>query len=141
MSSRITEDIPRHWSAGIVFLLVGTIAGFFLGRLTAPTVIAAKIKSHNEEKKILQRAEESESEDDGELKDFGASNEEYKLVLVVRTDLGMTKGITFIKQTPQRNKTNRHQRQDSSTVWSCYFGMLQDIASLPENHPVKSLGI
>jgi len=100
MSSNLIEDVPPHWSAGVVFLLVGTIAGFFVGRLTAPTTIIGKIKSHKQDKKIVEVIEDSDSQDDGELKDFNDLNEEYKLVLVVRTDLGMTKGNNGI---PDRN--------------------------------------
>jgi len=37
--------------------------------------------------------EESDEEDQGELKNFADNKEECKLILVVRTDLGMTKGI------------------------------------------------
>jgi len=37
---------------------------------------------------------EDEEEDQGELKSFEGNREECKLVLVVRTDLGMTKGMT-----------------------------------------------
>ena len=35
---------------------------------------------------------EDQSEDDGALKDFSNTSDEVKLVLVIRTDLGMTKG-------------------------------------------------
>lgn len=37
--------------------------------------------------------EESEEEQEGELKAFEGNREECKLVLVVRTDLGMGKGV------------------------------------------------
>jgi hypothetical protein len=141
MSSKIAEDIPPQWSAGVVFLLVGTIAGFFLGRLTAPTVIAAKIKGHSKEEKAEEVELESDSEDDGEVKDFGPSNEEYKLILVVRTDLGMTKGSTPLTKASQIQKLTRNKRQDSSTVWSCYVGMLQDITSLWQTSYITTLGI
>ena len=42
---------------------------------------------------LKEEEEESESADDlGELQNFDASSEEFKMMFVVRTDLGMTKG-------------------------------------------------
>ena len=47
--------------------------------------------SENEEE---ERDDEDEDEEQGELKGFEGNKEECKLVLVVRTDLGMGKGMT-----------------------------------------------
>ena len=51
--------------------------------------------SSDEEEEGGGESEEEESDDEediGELKDFSDTKEEVKLVLVIRTDLGMTKG-------------------------------------------------
>jgi hypothetical protein len=86
--SNSTIRVPSSWGAGAVLLFIGTIAGFFLGRLTAPTTITKSQKSL----KRHDTAADSEDEKDEELSDFKDLYEEQKLVLVVRTDLGMTKG-------------------------------------------------
>jgi PTH2 family peptidyl-tRNA hydrolase len=88
--------------APLVYLIVGALAGFFIGRFTAsrsstPTSTSdGTTTSVPSQKKPLEddyESESSEEEEQGELSDFkGHRNEECKLVLVVRTDLGMTKG-------------------------------------------------
>jgi len=86
--SNSTIRVPSNWGAGAVLLFIGTIAGFLLGRLTAPTTIIESQKSL----KRPETASDSEEERDEEVNDFKDLYEEQKLVLVVRTDLGMTKG-------------------------------------------------
>ena len=97
MADSSTLRVPGHWGAGAVLLFIGTLAGFFLGRLTAPSDnFAASIHSRQSAKNIARElAEDSDNEGDDALNDFKDRNEEYKLVLVVRTDLGMTKGRKF----------------------------------------------
>jgi hypothetical protein len=87
MSDTSNLRVPTHWGAGAVLLFVGTVAGFFLGRLTTPTSISLL---NPQSEPLLQ---ESDDEADSDLKDFKGHNEEQKLILVVRTDLGMTKGM------------------------------------------------
>ena len=76
-------------------------AGFFLGRHLALSAQASSptpnvvTSAESSKKPVIDDSEdyESESEDDQEeLGEFKDSREECKLVLVVRTDLGMTKG-------------------------------------------------
>lgn len=52
--------------------------------------------SDEEEETDEEEEEEEESDVDGELASFDDNTEEVKLVLVVRTDLGMTKG-SFVR--------------------------------------------
>jgi PTH2 family peptidyl-tRNA hydrolase len=90
----------------IALILAGTIAGYFIGRVTNNTVLhtrtaespreessakAANLSPPAAEARIPTPEPDSDS-DDGEYADFQGYNEECKLVLVVRTDLGMTKG-------------------------------------------------
>ncbi len=79
----------------LVYLIVGALAGFFLGRFTASRSSTPTSNPVPSQKNPVEDDYESESssEEQGELSDFkGHHNEECKLVLVVRTDLGMTKG-------------------------------------------------
>lgn len=58
-----------------------------------PNSYNVKIPQHSSDEEGENYEDDSEEEGDGgELANFDASNEEVKLVLVVRTDLGMTKG-------------------------------------------------
>src|ERR1700753_1215974 len=96
MADSSTLRVPGHWGAGAVLLFIGTLAGFFLGRLTAPADnFAASIHSRGSGKNLDNDLEDSDNEGEDALNDFKGRNEEYKLVLVVRTDLGMTKGRVF----------------------------------------------
>jgi PTH2 family peptidyl-tRNA hydrolase len=86
----------------VVLTAVATgAAGFFLGRHLALSAQASSptpnvvTSAESTKKPVIDDSEdyESESEDDQEeLGEFKDSREECKLVLVVRTDLGMTKG-------------------------------------------------
>ncbi|KIW06464.1 peptidyl-tRNA hydrolase [Verruconis gallopava] len=82
----------------LAYVLLGVLTGFFLGRISATTISPANAL-HTPTKAGKAKAEDSiesdsegEGDEQGELGDFKGSNEECKLVLVVRTDLGMTKG-------------------------------------------------
>jgi PTH2 family peptidyl-tRNA hydrolase len=84
--SRISPSLA--YAAGGV--LIGTFAGFVLGRSTAPTP-----KRPSKHIKLVDSEDEEDLDEEDEqegLNGFANSYEECKLVLVVRTDLGMTKG-------------------------------------------------
>jgi len=106
----------QEYRATLALLFAGTIAGFLAGRFssvpnspkatassptpepkeTPPPIIPAKEKEKEKEKEPEPEPKLTDSdwedEGQGELADFAGVNEECKLVLVVRTDLGMTKG-------------------------------------------------
>lgn len=104
----------QEYRATLALLLLGTAGGYFAGRLsasktpefksTSPSasepkeVSPAKEKEETVEKgkNTAQTATDSdwEEEDQGEFAEFSGIDEECKLVLVVRTDLGMTKGTS-----------------------------------------------
>lgn len=85
---------PTAFAIAVAAALIAGTIGYFIG--TASSVFSitssssATLKSKN---RPPSSPGESSSEDEaGELQDFKDSTEECKLVLVVRTDLGMTKG-------------------------------------------------
>jgi hypothetical protein len=93
----------QEYRATLALLFVGTIAGFFAGRLSIPAPTPSPkeepspppvpAKDSEKEKAPIQTTDSDwEDEAQGELSEFPGINEECKLVLVVRTDLGMTKG-------------------------------------------------
>lgn len=105
----------QEYRATLALLLVGTIGGFLAGRLSTPSTpdskpastpapepkeaaskpaVPAKEKEKAKEPAPTTTDSDWEDEGQGELADFSGISEECKLVLVVRTDLGMTKGTS-----------------------------------------------
>jgi peptidyl-tRNA hydrolase, PTH2 family len=105
---------PSVAAAAISSLILGLLAGYFLGQGSSIGVFGGSHSSATGPKKSWpnsydvkvhadssdeaddedEQDEDDEDEGDGtELKDFKDSREEVKLVLCVRTDLGMTKGM------------------------------------------------
>ncbi|KAI9733693.1 MAG: hypothetical protein M1834_003296 [Cirrosporium novae-zelandiae] len=89
----------------IAALIVGGLGGYFLGQTSSLDVFSGKggkswpndfdVKVHadsSDEDESGDEDDEDEEEEQGELNEFKGNNEECKLVLVVRTDLGMSKG-------------------------------------------------
>jgi hypothetical protein len=76
-------------------LLVGAVTGFFLGRASITQQSSAPVRTGPIELLESDESEsELESESDTEIAQSSTNpREECKLVLVVRTDLGMTKGM------------------------------------------------
>ena len=72
-------------------------------------------------------SDEEEGEVQTELRGFEANKaEECKLVLVVRTDLGMTKGRLYCRNTASSNFAADVDRQDRGSMLSCYARLLQN---------------
>ena len=97
MATTVNEQAPPS-SLAIAFgtALIAGLAGYFVGQASSIGLFAG-----GEQEKLVTQdnasndtdEEDSDEEDAGqELKGFADRNEECKLVLVVRTDLGMTKG-------------------------------------------------
>lgn len=92
---------PSTVSAVLATAIVAGLAGYFLGQarsiglLGGSNVSAAKRGQRKQDVDSDLSDSDSKGGDDvaqGELQSFADSHEECKLVLVVRTDLGMTKG-------------------------------------------------
>lgn len=91
-------------------LLLGLLAGYFLGQGSSigifgnsnpngakkswPNSYDVKVHAESSDEQADDEEEDDEEDGDGkELSDFRDSKEEVKMVLVVRTDLGMGKGV------------------------------------------------
>ena len=69
--------------------------GLFGGSaVSSPSERKEKATEASEESKESSDDDEEEEDDDSVPADFKDHNEECKMVLVVRTDLGMTKGMS-----------------------------------------------
>jgi PTH2 family peptidyl-tRNA hydrolase len=110
----MAEKAPSLTAVAVSSLILGLLAGYFIGQGSTIGVFGGSggsqqakkswpnsydVKVHadssDDQADDEDEADESDEEVDGdgkELKDFKDSNEEVKLVLAVRTDLGMTKG-------------------------------------------------
>lgn len=118
----------------LTLIAAGLIVGFILGRVTAPISTAKHLQAGTaqkaEGKKKVEGAlqdEDGESDDQQEYGDFTSNEEECKLVLVVRTDLGMTRG-TDAPETLQLTPVLMRRRQNRSAMLPRDTSMLQSSA-------------
>lgn len=114
MAAPLDRTSPTTAAYVIATAIVAGVTGYFIGQGASLGLFREKqgwpngydVKVHkdssDEEDDGEESAEdESEEEDEGngeELAAFKENEEEVKLVLVVRTDLGMTKGMRSTKQ-------------------------------------------
>lgn len=101
---------PSTTAYVVATAIIAGITGYFIGQGSSLGLFSNKEKegwpnsynvkvhrdSSDEELEDEEEEEEEDSEDEGdgsELASFDNTAEEVKLVLVVRTDLGMTKGM------------------------------------------------
>lgn len=105
--SDLDRTPPSTAAYVVATAILAGITGYFIGQGSTLGLFSNKEKegwpnsynvkphldSSDEDYESEEEEEDSEEEGDGtELANFDSSNEEVKLVLVVRTDLGMTKG-------------------------------------------------
>ncbi|WPH05004.1 PTH2-domain-containing protein [Acrodontium crateriforme] len=92
---------PDRASPSLAAIAIGTaivsgLMGYYLGQATSIGLFSAPSSTATRDQSDISDADGADSDDDlqdlGELKTFAGSSEECKLVLVVRTDLGMGKG-------------------------------------------------
>ncbi|KAJ5317126.1 hypothetical protein PENANT_c029G05280 [Penicillium antarcticum] len=96
---------PTTTAYVIATAIIAGVTGYFIGQGSSlnlfkekegwPNSYNVKVHSHSSDEEEEESEEGSDSEDEGngdELASFKDSTEEVKLVLVVRMDLGMTKG-------------------------------------------------
>lgn len=111
---------PSAAAVAIGTAIISGVTGYFLGQANAIGVFG-----RSKQDKLADSDEEDADEDVqdlGELQKFPESREECKLVLVVRTDLGMTKGSHHV----WGEHMLMSSRKDSSPMLTCHVGMLQD---------------
>ncbi|KAF2107318.1 peptidyl-tRNA hydrolase PTH2-domain-containing protein [Lophiotrema nucula] len=91
----MTEHAPPSTAnIAIACAIIAGITGYFIGQAKSLGLFGGSPVStpKSGEKEAEDSDESSDEENDTDLSDFAGHNEECKLVLVVRTDLGMTKG-------------------------------------------------
>lgn len=105
-----SSDSPASTAAfAIAAAIIAGVSGFFFGQASSLGLLGTKTNNTQGDRRPhtsragnvtssgdsdLSEGHENVTDDETELQDFGANNEECKLVLVVRTDLGMTKGTS-----------------------------------------------
>lgn len=90
---------PTTASIALACALIAGVTGYFLGQARSIGLFGGSISGpkHREQKGEAETDDDSSDEDEAQdLGEFADNNEECKLVLVVRTDLGMTKGTNII---------------------------------------------
>lgn len=103
MSTMTERSAPSTAAIAISTAIIGALIGYFLGQgssLFGAQPAPAQHAASSDTDLSDDDTNELDADDDGELNDFAeAASQECKLVLVVRTDLGMTKG-KYIQSSP-----------------------------------------
>lgn len=137
------SDLPASTASfAIAAAILAGVGGFFLGQASSLGLLGTKTSNiHRDMRSRTSRPENVTSsgdsdlseghanvtDDETELQDFGANNEECKLVLVVRTDLGMTKGTSWpsaLCRQRARKANQTYARQNCSTMLARNASML-----------------
>ncbi|KAF2460458.1 peptidyl-tRNA hydrolase PTH2-domain-containing protein [Lineolata rhizophorae] len=120
MASIQDRPPPSALALAVAAAIVAGIGGYFLGQASSLGLFGNSKSSRAA--KQTQPASSSEGESEGEeaqadIADFSSNREECKLVLVVRSDLGMTKG--------------KIAAQCSHATLACYKTILRKAPSSP----------
>lgn len=88
---------PSTANIAVACALIAGVTGYFIGQAKSLGLFGgSSISEPSQRKENADESDGSSDEDDGVPSEFPNHSEECKLVLVVRTDLGMTKGmLTF----------------------------------------------
>lgn len=104
------DRIPPTTTAYVIATaIIAGVTGYFIGQGASLNLFKEKqgwpngydVKVHVDSSDEEEEDSEEDSEDEGngeELAHFKENSEEVKLVLVVRTDLGMTKGMLSLPE-------------------------------------------
>ena len=99
MASVQARPPPSAAAIAIGTAIVSLVVGYFIGQAQSIGVFGGSSRHHPAAVADDEDSDASDAESQsggvhevGELKQFAGSSEECKLVLVTRTDLGMTKG-------------------------------------------------
>ncbi|KAI9820685.1 MAG: hypothetical protein M1827_005054 [Pycnora praestabilis] len=118
MASIESRPPPSTGAIAIAAAIIAGVGGYFLGQASSLGLFGGSAPSSSIAERSIDSDEgsgEEKTEEQGEIKNFVGNREECKLVLVVRTDLGMTKGKmaaqcshatlacykTFLRQSPE----------------------------------------
>lgn len=139
------DRVPSTTAYVVATAIIAGVTGYFLGQGSSlglfsvkekegwPNSYNVKVHRDSSDEEFDDEEEESDSEeegDGGELANFDNNNEEVKLVLVVRTDLGMTKGKFFFLLSTMRHRCPLYTQATSSFITiSQYSGVLDNIAN------------
>jgi len=115
---------PSTAAIAIATAIIAGLTGYFVGQAASLGLFQSAPAAIHESAKHEDPDDSSDDELDeqGEIKSFAGNNEECKLVLVVRTDLGITKG-------------------NSSSMLPRHARMLQDLlAQFPQLPDTPTMG-
>lgn len=114
-----SQEPPSLAAVAIGTALVAGITGYYLGQARSIGLFGSSLQTsrpsnrnataseveHDDDSDIsdVDAASDSDAQDLGELKNFPGSTEECKLILVVRSDLGMTKGMYMYASRSRQN--------------------------------------
>jgi PTH2 family peptidyl-tRNA hydrolase len=106
-----TTQQPSTANIAAACAILAGVTGYMLGQakslgLFGGSPVFQPTKSEKEKAEDLEDSEDdsSDEDDDSAPAEFPGHTEECKMVLVVRTDLGMTKGIAILDTWPLSRK-------------------------------------
>jgi hypothetical protein len=120
---------PSTANIAVACAIVAGVTGYMLGQakslgLFGGSPISTPARRDEKAAEDSDELSDEDSEDDTAPADFKGSNEECKMVLVVRTDLGMTKGMSHLP-VYHREALLTAPRQNRRTMWTRDTGLLQ----------------
>jgi hypothetical protein len=141
-----TTQQPSTANIAVACAILAGVTGYMLGQakslgLFGGSPIAQPAQAKKEKAADSSDDDSSSDEDDDSTpSEFPSHNEECKMVLVVRTDLGMTKGTT-----PRTHRASNPiltiTRQDRRTMRTRHTGLLQALsAPLARLHHLAAVG-
>ena len=98
-SSQADRLPPSLLAVAFATAIVAGLGGWILGQGSSIGIFGnspgdhSRVRGPSEQSEVEEDDESDEDDQTQDLKDFSDKNEPCKLVLVVRTDLGMTKGM------------------------------------------------
>lgn len=120
---------PSAANVATACAIIGLVTGYLIGQAKSLGLFGGSPisgpPSHNEQ---AIDSDESSDEDDSAPNEFPGHSEECKLVLVVRTDLGMTKGNLQLPRLTIGLVLTAQRRQNRCPVRPCDARVLQAVS-------------
>src|ERR1700753_2129488 len=107
MATSLSQTAPSTAAIAVSTAIISLLVGYFLGQGASLGLFGSPLKKKTVVRERLADKDADEDEDEDEAGDSDESedelqnvieydaNEEYKMVLVVRVDLGMNKGTCY----------------------------------------------
>lgn len=90
------QSSPSLLAVAVASAIIAGLGGYFIGQASSIGVFGGQGRPRKPKSGAHENEDSDDSDDTEHLNGFEGSREEVKLVLVVRSDLGMTKGTAYL---------------------------------------------